>query len=64
LLIGQSATHYLTALCHQLTDNSLSIGLPFGLKGSTNVLRVVSAAGADFAFDDTRALKKYVAEQM
>ena len=40
-----------------------SSGLPFGLKGSTNVLRVVSAAGADFAFDDASKLKKFVAEK-
>lgn len=35
-------------------------GLPFGLQGATNVLRVVSAAGPDHWFDDaTGTLKLY-----
>ena len=38
-------------------------GLPFGLKGSTNVVRVVPAAGSDFAFDESSQLKKFVPEK-
>ena len=38
----------------------MTAGLPFGLQGSTNVLRVISAAGSDHWFDDeTGAMKLY-----
>jgi hypothetical protein len=38
----------------------VTAGLPFGLQGSTNVLRVISAAGPDHWFDDeTGTLRLY-----
>ena len=39
---------------------TVTAGLPFGLMGSTNVLRVISAAGPDHWFDtETNTLKLY-----
>jgi hypothetical protein len=40
--------------------SSSSIGLPFGFEGSTNVLRVISAAGPDHWYDaDKNELVQY-----
>lgn len=39
--------------CDPLVDTlTISAGLPFGFPGTTNVVRVVSAAGPDVWFDD------------
>jgi hypothetical protein len=37
---------------------TMTAGLPFGLQGSTNVLRVISAAGSDHWFDDDTGVMK------
>lgn len=39
---------------------TVTCGLPFGVPGTTNVLRVLSAAGPDYWFDETgQGVKKY-----
>ena len=41
----------------------MNIGLPFGFPGTTNVLRVMSAAGPDFWFDETGKVMQYTYEE-
>ena len=39
---------------------TITAGLPFGFPGTTNTLRVVSAKGPDFWFDNSGKVKSYV----
>ena len=55
--------------CHAICDMgfanamtdmlTIAAGLPWGSKGSTNILRVTSAAGTGFWFDERGDLQKY-----
>lgn len=69
-----SVTHEIDRVAHKLSsmgftdrDNDLLtfvVGLPWGTPGSTNMIRVVSAAGTDFWFDKKNPgmMKNYALE--